>query len=136
MFVSFVFAIYFLIRINIHHLWTEIQSFMLWGSPCCQRLTTTRSISIINYIMSPLYQRFTYPRSDAGKAEAFQILMRIFETKRDTQFSPTFLACFYNGLELGLVRNAYLMGIILTCTKGIFQLVLSVSSSPFRNLLT
>lgn len=67
-------------------------------------------------------------RFDSGKAEAFQILMKIFEEKRDTNFSSIFLACFYQGLQQALVKNVYLVGIILNCTKSLFQLVIYYNS--------
>eukprot|EP00026_Physarum_polycephalum_P000483 Phypoly_transcript_00484.p1 GENE.Phypoly_transcript_00484~~Phypoly_transcript_00484.p1 ORF type:complete len:1420 (+),score=227.86 Phypoly_transcript_00484:151-4260(+) len=68
--------------------------------------------------------QFKEYKFDIGKAEAFQIVMKVFEEKRDSTFSSNFLAYFYYGLQQALVKNKYLMGTILNCTKSLFQLEL------------
>src|SRR5689334_8609347 len=59
---------------------------------------------------------------DRGKAQAFVTMARIFYAKsRTTEFHPTYLACFYRGIEFCLKRNNYMMSVVLNNSFNFFQ---------------
>jgi hypothetical protein len=58
---------------------------------------------------------------DKGIAEAIKVLIELFLTKYKTEFNPTYLACFYRGIEEVLQKNTYLMDVVLTSSQQFFQ---------------